>query len=209
MIKAIIFDLDGTLYRSKIVERQLSQAAYHTLAKFTNIDYQQARKVVEERRSNLSKKKGYRIPYTHTLGSFGVPPAFWHKENVKYFNAQHYLKKNRNLINVLKQLKKHYLLAVVTNNNRIQTERILKALGIKQLFNVIQSFTDCNLLKPDPKVFVRVAKKLRVKHKECLSVGDRIDIDLIPALTIGMKTFRVASPRGINSLLKLKRIFSK
>lgn len=208
MIRAIIFDLDGTLYRNKVIERKFAEAAYFTLAKFKKIDQIEARRVVEAKRAQLSAKKGYRIPYTHTLHSLGVPTKYWHKENVNYFDARDYLKRDRPLAAALCKLESNYELAVVTNNNRTQTERILEALGIKRLFSVIQTFTDCKFLKPDPRVFIKVARKLGVKPGECLSVGDRVDVDLLPSSKIGMKTFQVTSPRGINRLLKSRLVFS-
>jgi len=207
MIKAIIFDLDGTLYKSKRIERKFAEAAHHTLAKHQKLDLDTARELVEQRRTELSRKRGYRIPYTHTLRSFGVPVQFWHEKNAEWFDARHYLKKNHMLITALKTLRKKHRLAVVTNNNRIQAERVLSALGVKSLFSVVQTFTDTGLLKPDPEVFLRIARRFRVKPSQCLSVGDRIDVDLAPAARTGMKTFRVAGPRGINRLLRLKTLF--
>jgi HAD superfamily hydrolase (TIGR01662 family) len=118
------------------------------------------------------------------------------------------LKRNAPLVNILKRLSRDYRLAVVTNNNRVQTERVLEAVGIRRFFSVIQSFTDSSCLKPDPKVFAQVARRLRVKPRECLSVGDRVDTDLIPAAKSGMRVFHVASPRGINRLVRSKTLLA-
>ncbi|MEO0225924.1 MAG: HAD family hydrolase [candidate division WOR-3 bacterium] len=203
MIKAIIFDLDGTLYKSKKIERKFAEAAYYTLAKFKKIGLREASRLVEDRRARLSQKKGHRIPYTYTLRSFGVPIEYWHRENIRYFDPRDYLRKSIKLKKIFKQLHKNYRLAVVTNNNRVQTMRILKALNIEKYFTVIQTFNDSNRLKPDPKVFVEVTRRLKVDPKECLSVGDRVDVDLLPAQKIGMAVLKVNSPRGISRLLKL------
>lgn len=208
MIRAVIFDLDGTLYKSRMIERRFAEAAHFTLARFSRIDLEEARKLVEQQRAQRSRQKGFRIPYTHTLRSFGVPVKYWHRHNTRFFDPGDHLKKNTGLIKVLRKLGRHYRLAVVTNNNRVQTERILEALGVRQFFSVIQSFTDSGLLKPDRRVFLEVARKLKVQPHECFSVGDRVDVDLIPALKIGMKIFRVASPRGINRFARSKALLS-
>jgi FMN phosphatase YigB (HAD superfamily) len=49
MIKVIIFDLDGTLYKSKGIAEKFAQAAYYTLSKFQNISLDDAQKLIEEK----------------------------------------------------------------------------------------------------------------------------------------------------------------
>ncbi len=197
MIKVIIFDLDGTLYKSAEVYQKFAEAAYYTYAKLKKSTIEQAREILETRREEMKRKKGYAVPYTLALLSFGIPIEEWHKENIKFFNAGDYLKKDERLKEALSRLKGRYKLAVFTNNNKIQTERILKGLGIENLFDYILTYETFRLLKPDPEIFRKVIETLGVKPEECLMVGDRYAVDLNPAKELGMEICEVAGPEDI------------
>lgn len=44
------------------------------------------------------------------------------------------------------------------------------------------------LRKPDVRVFSQAAERLKVAPQECVMVGDRIDDDIVPAKSLGMRT---------------------
>lgn len=203
MIKVILFDLDGTLYKSDEVYQKFAEAAYYTYAKIKKTSIKQAKEILEKRRDEMKKEKGYSIPYTLALLSFGIPIEEWHKENIKFFNAGDYLKRDDRLKEILSKLKDNYKLGVFTNNNRVQTERILKALGIEKLFDFKFTYESFNLIKPDPEVFKHILKKIDVKPQECLMVGDRYYVDLVPAKEQGMEIFEVKGPEDIYQLLRI------
>ncbi|MEO0123290.1 MAG: HAD family hydrolase [candidate division WOR-3 bacterium] len=203
MLKVIIFDLDGTLYTSNEVYQKFAEAAYYTYAKLKKSTIEQAKEILEKRREEMKKEKGYAVPYTLALLSFGIPIEEWHKENIKFFNAGDFLKKDEVLKNILLKLKEKYKLAVFTNNNRIQTERILKALGIEDLFDYIFTYENFRLIKPDPQIFKLVIKELNVRPEECLMVGDRYYVDLLPAKEQGMEIHEVEGPEDIVELLEI------
>lgn len=200
MLKAIIFDLDGTLYTSSEIRDQFAAAAYHTLAKEHRISVEDAQQLVEERRIKLKKEKGFPVPYTLTLSTFDIPIRTWHKENIAFFDPRSFLHKDDKLRLVLIELKKHFCLAVMTNNNRVQTERVLEALELFDLFDKIYTYNSFEILKPDPVFFERAAFELGVEPGSCLFIGDRYDIDLRPAKEIGMEILEVKGPEDIYDL---------
>jgi putative hydrolase of the HAD superfamily len=200
MIKAILFDLDGTLYKSTEIRKQFAEAAYATLAKFKKISTTQAQKLIEDRREELKKKQGFPVPYTLTLASYGVPIELWHEENIKYFDPRNYLSKDERLGKILENLRTEYKLAILTNNNDVQTKRVLEALGIDGLFDKIFTYNSFKILKPNPEFFKKAAGALEVKTEECLVVGDRYNVDLDPAKGLNMKIFEVKGPEDICKL---------
>lgn len=200
MIKAILFDLDGTLYKSETIRKKFAEAAYTTIAKLKNISLEKAQKLIEERREELQKKSGSAVPYTLTLLSFGVPIEEWHRENIAFFDPRDYLTKDQKLRETLIHIKKQYRLAILTNNNTTQAERILEALNLKGIFNRVFTYNTFNLLKPDPAFFKKAAEELDVETNECLVVGDRYAIDLTPAKELGMHIHEVTGPEDIHTM---------
>ncbi len=203
MLKAIIFDLDGTLYKSPEVYQQFAEAAYHTYAKIKNTTKEKAKEILEKKREELRKIRGFPVPYTLALIEFGISIEKWHEENIAFFDAGAFLKPDTELKQVLQKLKQKYIIAVLTNNNKIQTDRILGALDIKDLFDYIFTYESFKLIKPNPEIFRNVVNKLGLKPDECLMVGDRYDVDLVPAKEIGMKIYEVKGPEQIPDLLEI------
>jgi HAD superfamily hydrolase (TIGR01509 family) len=56
-------------------------------------------------------------------------------------------------------------------------------------------------MKPNPDFFKKAAKEMGVKPKECLVVGDRYSVDLIPAQDLGMQIYEVKGPDDIKKLI--------
>lgn len=200
MMSVIIFDLDGTLYRSAAIKKKFAEAAYHTLAKFQDISLDQARICVEEKRGTLQQEHGFSVPYTLALQSLGVPIAFWHDESIKFFDPGDYLQEDTRLRQTLIRLRKHYRLALLTNNSRVQTDRTLRALGVLDLFHPVYSYNTFNLLKPSRELLKKVLRDLEVTPAECCLVGDRYPVDIRPALDLGMKAHQVAGPEDVYTL---------
>ncbi len=200
MIKAIIFDMDGTLYTNTDIKEQFAKAAYSTLAKSDNIPIDQAQDLIEKRRAELKAKSGFPVPYTLTLESFDIPIKVWHKENIAFFDPRDFLHKDEKLKASLVKLKKNHRLAVMTNNNRIQTERVIEALELDGLFDRVFTFNSFEILKPDLEFFKKAAAELGIEPKACLYVGDRYDVDLQPAQETGMQILEVKGPEDIYDL---------
>ncbi|MGQ9465175.1 MAG: HAD family hydrolase [bacterium] len=204
-LKVIIFDLDGTLYKSPEIYQKFAEAAYYTYAKLRKTTIEQAKSILETRREEIKRQRGYPVPYTLALLSLDIPIEAWHKENIKFFDPGKYLQPDIQLKRILKELKIVYQLAVLTNNNRIQTDRILRALGIKDLFSHIFTYETFKLIKPNLEIFRQVIQKLNLRPEECMMVGDRYDVDLVPAKEIGMQIFEVKGPEDISKLPPLTK----
>lgn len=205
MIKVILFDLDGTLYNSTEVRKKFAQAAYHALAKLKKISVEEATKLIEDTRAKLKAKHGFPVPYTLTLVRFGMPVETWHKENIKFFDPRDHLSANGELREKLLDLKKRCRLAILTNNNEVQAGRILQALKVEDLFDRVFTYNSFKTMKPNPQFFKSAAKEMGVLPKECLVVGDRYSVDLIPAQNLGMQIYEVKGPDDISKLVTALR----
>jgi putative hydrolase of the HAD superfamily len=203
-IKALIFDMDGTLYQNDNLNQAYSDAAYYTLAKFLQVSIREAKKIIITKREKLAKKLGYKPTYTYTLKTLGVSFDLWNKESINYIKPECFLKPDKKLKGLLNVLSKRFKLGLLTNNSDVQVEKTLNALGINNCFDYILSITESKKVKPDPSLFKTISKKLGVLPKECLALGDRYDIDLVPAKACGMKVLEVKKASDLYKLRKLE-----
>lgn len=200
MIKAILFDMDGTLYFSPVIRNKFAEAAIQTLADFKEWSLETAQQEIEATRERLKVQYGSSVPYTLTLRTFGIPIEVWHEQNIAYFDPRDFLDPDPSLRASLKMLKGKYILAVLTNNNCTQAERTLEALDVKDMFNAVFTYNSFKLLKPDPEFYEQAVSQLNVAITECCVVGDRYDVDLKPAKDLGMCVLEVKGPEDIHLL---------
>lgn len=205
MIKVILFDLDGTLYRSDEVQRKFAEAAYHALARVKKLPVSRAQALIEETRAQLKAQNGYAVPYTLTLARFGMSVARWHKANTAYFDPRDHLSADGELRRMLLHLRKRYRLAILTNNNEVQAGRILEALQVQDLFDRVFTYNTFKTMKPNPAFFKKAMAAMGVAPAQCLVVGDRYSVDLIPAQNLGMRIYEVKGPGDISKLVTALR----
>ncbi|MBI4137491.1 HAD family hydrolase [Candidatus Roizmanbacteria bacterium] len=216
-LKAIIFDVDGTLYRPM---PELSHELYRYWVKrisdFLRIPEEQA----EVRYAELKKK--YKSS-TLALASLGIGnPREIIKQAEHHMRSYHreYIIKDRDLIKILKVLKHHYTLATLRNGTRAGTRYVLSLLGFsarrdawKQRgfgpFDFVLPTVELGPTKPAPEPFKNALKQLGFDPSEILVIGDRVEIDLIPAKRFGMKTVLVTwgeniqyDPQDVDSVIE-------
>lgn len=94
----------------------------------------------------------------------------------------HYLALPDELVQMLKQLRKNYLLAVITNGpSAAQWEKVHKLglnMGKNSLFDCILVSSDLPWEKPDARIFLAACNYLGVAPSNCIMVGDKIETDI-------------------------------
>ncbi|MCL7380145.1 HAD family hydrolase [Streptomyces sp. 35G-GA-8] len=75
----------------------------------------------------------------------------------------------------------------IAGNQTVRAGGILRELFADDV-DLIGTSDDWGASKPDPEFFVRVADAVPFGNEEILYVGDRLDNDIRPALTAGMRT---------------------
>ncbi len=103
--------------------------------------------------------------------------------------------------NVLAQLKENgFLIALATNDERRDTEAILRHLNMEGLFDMILCGGEVSPAKPDPETIFKICRTLSVSPQETAMVGDSVTDMMMGkragvALTIGILEGGV-TPRG-------------
>ena len=107
------------------------------------------------------------------------------------------------VVEILEELQPQFQLAVVSNfDGRLRM--ILEHLGISKFFSHVFVSSEVGADKPDPEIFRRALKFMKLKPNEALHVGDDPERDWKAATTAGLRVFKLE--RGKNSLSDLLSI---
>lgn len=115
-----------------------------------------------------------------------LPEQFRHLTDVVYKQwlkyRYHYLELPKELVQMLRQLRKNYLLAIITNGpSNAQWEKVHKlglGMGKNSIFDSILVSDDLPFEKPDPRIFLAACNYLGVAPNNCIMVGDKIETDI-------------------------------
>jgi putative hydrolase of the HAD superfamily len=188
MLRAVLFDLDGTLYDRDELVRLVAAAQFDAFrAHLTGVD---EGAFVE--RVFVLDDHGYKdraALYAEVIAEFGLENAL--AQELEHDFRTRYLASccaTPDTIDTLRCLAEHGLtLGVVTNGSaRIQTEK-LQALGLSDYFDAVLISEVEGVRKPDAAIFMRALERCRVGAHETVFVGDNPDVDVFGAMAVGMK----------------------
>ena len=107
------------------------------------------------------------------------------------------------VVEILENLQPQFRLAVVSNfDGRLRM--ILEHLGISKFFSHVFVSSEVGADKPDPEIFRRALKFMKLEPNEALHVGDDPERDCKAATAAGLRVFKLE--RGKNSLRDLVKI---
>ncbi|PSN36421.1 hypothetical protein C0J52_11664 [Blattella germanica] len=91
----------------------------------------------------------------------------------------HYLALTPEVLSLLRKLRQHYLLCLITNGpSRAQWEKV-EFLHLRSYFDYILVSGDLPWEKPNPNIFLEACNYLGVQPKKCLMVGDKLETDIL------------------------------
>lgn len=91
----------------------------------------------------------------------------------------YYLALRPETVAMLHQLRKKYLLGLITNGpSNAQWEKIHK-LNLRRHFDVILVSGDVPWEKPEAKIFEEACRYLQVNPENCIMVGDKLETDIL------------------------------
>jgi pyrophosphatase PpaX len=163
-IKAIIFDLDGTILDSK---KSVVDAVYYISEK-----YSPNRFTYEEIENRFGEPLD---EFIHLISKIDKEVIF--NDYMKYITAHHdeLVKLFPNVkvnLNLLKN--KGYKLAIATNKQKNLTYRVLELFDMTHLFDTVICLEDVQRGKPDPEMIDLACQKLGVIKEESIVIGDSI-----------------------------------
>jgi len=104
---------------------------------------------------------------------------------------------------LLIKLKKRYPLCVISNTNKLHWDHIRKEFGIWKHFRRLFPSHEVGHRKPDPKIYKKVLKKIRLRPEETVFIDDKSSF-VKGARRVGMLAIRFRDrKRLVRDLRKL------
>lgn len=195
MIKAVFFDLDGTLFdRDTTVGNLLEEqyVAFATeLARIPREDFV-ARVAVLDDHGHRSKPEVYAM----VCGEFGLPLSLGQTLTTDFWDRYHDdCRPFPGLIETLQELRRRgKKLGIVTNGTSAVQDGTIDALAIRDLMDAILVSEAEGVRKPSPEIFQRAAARVGVQSAECCYVGDHPEIDVAGARGAGLHAIWKRTP---------------
>ena len=158
-LKAIIFDIDGTLYTCpEYVFEQVDVQIRHW-SKINGWSNDEGRKKMSAFQENWSKEHGgKKISLGNAFTHFGISI----EQSIEWRNSllhpENFLKKNEELSAALEYLKSKYKLIALTNNPVAAAKKNLAAIGIENQITDIIGLDTCYKSKPAKKCLKKPVK---------------------------------------------------
>ena len=168
MIKACIFDLDGTVANTIYSIKYFANNALKK-AGLPEIDTETYKIIVGD---------GAKVLIKRMLHTVGADPQYFNEVsreyNSKYDNDFLYLTEPyEGIIDMLKELKNLGIkTAILSNKPHITAAKVSEALFPEGLIDICYGGRDGIALKPDPQGVFEIIDELGVKKEECLYIGD-------------------------------------
>lgn len=205
-IKAIAFDVDGTLYPTGSyywrmflagVKAPLLSWAYSRARAAYRVQQASAPTVPENRAGYLSRLSLLMLQALHRKVTDRRLDVMEKQVEIVFYDAwrrlYRYVPERPGMERTLRLLKqKGYTIAVLSD---FPLEGKLEALHIADVVDVALSSEDTGYLKPDPRVFEKLISCIGRRPEEVLYVGDSYRKDVLGASGVGMHTCLIASRR--------------
>ena len=177
MIKLLILDQEGTLYKNKKLLYKIQENTQELFCKKLSIDK-------KDYSDWYSKNKKDFPNIFEALKKFNIPIEEYHSQVFDIVNPKDYLNKDGSLFNIFKKL--GIPIYIVTSSSKDYSRMVLESLGIYGL--VKKAISLSNKKQNKIEIYNEIIKTEKVNSKEVCIVGDNWDTDLKEAKEEGFKT---------------------
>ncbi len=194
-VKAVIFDLDGTLaefnldyktVRAEVMQFLINQGFPASIFSLSESIFEMLKKTKVFMRNNGKKEQEFSAVQKRVLNI-----AFKHE-----IKAAHETSIMPGVFETLKILKNTNLkLAIFTINSKKSTNLILHNFRLKRFFNAVITREDVSGVKPDPSHLAAALKALNVDSDEVIVVGDNV-VDMRSAKALNVKAAVGVAPES-------------
>ncbi len=199
MIKAVIFDLDGTVVESTNCDFHAWQKLFSDLG--TGFSFDDYKGISGKKTAEILKGKIKDIK-EQDVDKFSIIRTGYFKECVE----KNSLKPANGLIDFLNSLTENgYKVAIQTGASRRRVSFMLKAANVERHFSIVVTADDVSFGKPNPETVLTAARKLGCKPEECLVIEDA-PLGIAAAKNAGMKCIAITTTHSAGELKEADKI---
>lgn len=198
-IKAVIFDLDGTLVDSMWMWKQIDIEFLSVYGYECPEDLQRAIEGMSFSETAVYFKRRFNLPLT-----LEEIKDIWISMSIEKYRCEVPLKPGAmKFLSYLKAL--HMKIGIATSNGREMVDAVLTSLNITNYFNQVTTACEVAAGKPSPDIYLKVAKDLAVTPNECLVFED-IPAGILAGKRAGMKVCAVEDLFSLNIMEEKKEL---
>jgi len=206
-IGALIFDMDLTLYTSPEYGKYQIDCLIGKIAEIRGLSFDEMNREIDSKKKEWERTHGGKKPsLSNILATYGISM----EENIRWreeiYEPEKFIKEDPRLRQTLEKLRGNFKLGVITNNPVSVARKTLASLGVAGLLPVIVGLDTCMCPKPHEKPFLEFLRLTACESENCVSIGDRYDIDLVIPLEMGMGAILVD---GVEDVYELPDIIYK
>jgi HAD superfamily hydrolase (TIGR01509 family) len=193
MIKAVIFDMDGTIADSEKIVKKVS------------------REFFEERGINLTKKEEkiiFGLTWKEFVKKILESRGKKYKQSIKNTLKERYVRTMSREVEaipgvyeVLEVVSRNFKVALATNSRWREVEIIFNKLKFHKYFHLKLAKNHVKNGKPDPEIYLKAAELLKVKPEECVVFEDSV-VGIEAAKAAGMKCVGIVNTYSRKDLKK-------
>lgn len=192
-LKAIIFDLDDTLYG----EKEYVRSGYQAVAKLLPQVEDAERKLwmaFENKKSAVDEVLISEGIYTEELKKQCLVTYRSHQPNIHLYDG---------VVDILMELRKQgYLLGIITDGRPEGQRAKIKVLNLERYIDYIiitDELGGIEYRKPNEKAFVLMKERFGVEYAEMCYMGDNTQKDFVAPQKLGMKSIWFRNTDGLYS----------
>ncbi len=192
MARRLLFDIDNTLFpTAEFAERARRNAVRAMVA--AGLDMGEARLYCLLMKQVARKGSNYEHHFDDLCKSLGIskPAKYVAAAVAAYHDTKNAIQPYPEVPRTLLKLRElGHPLYIATSGTAVKQWDKLIRMGLTPYFDDVFVTEELGAEK-GPLFFRKVLKKLKAKPSECIMVGDRMDMDILPAMKAGIKAVRV------------------
>lgn len=200
-IKAIVYDLDGTLYVSESFEHAIWESVSRYAGELLGVPAKAGGQQLQALREHLTAERGTVQTLAVAIQVMGGTVPEMHRRFAEELEPDQFIQPDPRVKALVEQLGRRYTGWLLTNNNQVLTCKILSCVGLEQSFHRVITINDTWRPKPDQVLLDQILSELGLPPEAVLFVGDRYDIDLRLPEKLGCP---VLLTRSIDELMQLE-----
>ncbi|MBU0278757.1 HAD family hydrolase [Gemella sp. zg-1178] len=200
-IKAVIFDLDNTLYdfskswlrANRDMYNYLNLSPYASYEKFFAIFKKYNENILADISQGKTRLRHLRfLRIMATMKELGL--NFTEEDAQKYYEKMFEfiladIREDKILTSNLTKLKSKYKIFLLTNGIAREQRLKLEKMKILDIFDGIYISSETMLNKPNSQAFLQIIENHNLRVEHTLMVGDSFYHDIVPAQKLGLQTF--------------------